>query len=249
MEFDRTGLIICSRYAYPPNRLHYCGPDKQINLSEYIKMDITDIGLSDIISQFETLFPYLQLIAKANSIKDPFDLRVVRAYWIGNSLLSKVKPKDFYRHLVEEMQIPRKLSNKNIFQMGEISLGLPYHTYHVLNIFIRTGHMALPQTIDTMDHCRISWGEIIEVLSEKIYLVKTKPLVYLGDGLKLGKTVIKKIYSVKDAYSIGDRVTFHWDYICEKVNRFYIQNLFLYTQKAITTVNSLNHFPNSQTIG
>ena len=35
---------------------------------------------------------YYLAIARANDISDPFDLRVVKAHWIGNELLDKVKP-------------------------------------------------------------------------------------------------------------------------------------------------------------
>ena len=45
--------------------------------------------MKSLIEKFNTLRPYLELIAKSNGIKDIFDDRVVQAYWIGNELLDK----------------------------------------------------------------------------------------------------------------------------------------------------------------
>ncbi len=45
--------------------------------------------------------PYLQLIARSNDIADPFDARVVEAYWIGNELLDGVEVRQLYDSLVE----------------------------------------------------------------------------------------------------------------------------------------------------
>jgi hypothetical protein len=237
MNFDRTGLILASRYAFPPNRLHYCGPEKQLNLGEYIKTDIADQGLIEIISQFETLFPYLKLIAQANGIKDPFNTKVVEAYWLGNMLLNKVKPKMFYRHLSEDLNLSHKFPKNEIHQLENLVEGLPNHAFHVLNIFKRTGHAALAHTLSTMDNCRISWGKITVKTDEKTYLVKTRPLIYINDLLSLGKPVTKSIKSVKQIYQVGDQVTVHWDYICDKVTDTKIRNLEFYTQAAIDFAN------------
>jgi hypothetical protein len=237
MDFDRTGLTVCSRYAYPPNRLHYCGPAKQVDLAEYVKTDITDAGLTGIISQFETLYPYLRLIAAANNIKDPFNRRVVEAYWLGNPLLGKITPRDFYTHLTETLELKRKSAKPLHLEMDQ---ALPNHAFHVFNIFIRTGHHAAPQTLSTMDKCRISWGEIVSGPDHDAYMVRTRPLEYSHNFLALGPAVIKTVYSAGIPLKPGDRVTIHWDYVCDKISVVAARNLEYYTRQAMAYADK-NH--------
>ena len=95
---DLKGLALCSRYSYPPNSLSLCGPDKKKDLNWYSIYQQTDKGTLEILSQFSTLYPYLTLIAQENKIKDPFNQKVVEAYWIGNNLLHKIPVKSFVTH-------------------------------------------------------------------------------------------------------------------------------------------------------
>ena len=94
-----TSLLRCSRYAFGPNRLHYCGPNASNQVYAYMNENIEDLGLRSILEKFKTLYPYLRHIAQANGIKDPFDPRVVEAYWVGNALLDTVPKKKFYHFL------------------------------------------------------------------------------------------------------------------------------------------------------
>ena len=88
-----NGLLQCSRYAFGPNRLHYCGPDASQEILAYIDNKEQDPGLEKLLSAFQTLYPYLEMISRANNIADPFDERVVEAYWIGNDLLANTGKK------------------------------------------------------------------------------------------------------------------------------------------------------------
>ena len=81
------GVTRCTRYAFGPNRLHMCGPDMNREVLAYMNEGVTDTGLTNILKEFQALHPYLTKIAHTNQIKDPFDSRVVEAYWIGNELL------------------------------------------------------------------------------------------------------------------------------------------------------------------
>ena len=89
MTFDQKGISTCARYAFAPNWFHYCGPEKQKDLKAYIQEQRFRSGITDILHHFETLYPYLLLIASENHLNDPFDRRVVEAYWIGNRFLSR----------------------------------------------------------------------------------------------------------------------------------------------------------------
>ena len=86
------GPLLFARYAYPPNALGLCGADGPRDLLEYGDAHASDAGLAEAARTFEGAWPYLELIAGANGIRDPLDPRVVEAYWVGNELLDNVSP-------------------------------------------------------------------------------------------------------------------------------------------------------------
>ncbi len=61
---DKQGLLLCAKYAVSPNFFGYCGPEENLSLVDHLKEGVADNELSHILSHFETLFPYLQLIAR-----------------------------------------------------------------------------------------------------------------------------------------------------------------------------------------
>ncbi len=234
---DPEGLLLCSRYAFPPNSLHFCGPEKQSELKGYIHSNTVHTGLADILGHFETLFPYLQLIASRNDIRDPYDKRVVEAYWIGNALLSRVPQKDFARHYHDF--IKRKMSYKHKPASQLFELGFPHHTFHVMNIFMQTGHTHVPQTIESMDQCRIKWGKVLsqtnQVNSGKpTYVVSTDKL-YLTkhDTVSLQQNEVISAYTIDGQYKKGDTVSLHWGGICSILTKRNLAYLKRYTDAAI----------------
>jgi hydrogenase maturation factor len=229
-----SGLITCSRYAFAPNYFHYCGPEKQKDLLGYVKEHISDKGLTEIISDFETLYPYLVLIASQNNIKDPFDLRVVEAYWLGNDLLKNVKLKAFGDHLSDTLLLKKKMKGKDFSPMMEhIITGVPQHNFHVMNIFIRTGHASIVHTLSTMDNCRISWGKVID-----LGIVETQSLEYIQGTLALGKPVAKSVTSVGVKPKIGDWVSMHWGFVCDILTCEQLSNLKRSTMHVIRFANT-----------
>jgi hypothetical protein len=119
---NRSGTALATRYSYPPNSFALCGPNRQADLSWYARNQKPDLGTEEIIAQFATLYPYLLLIAGENGRKNPFDARIVEAYWTGNALLAAVSPRRFVRYLDETLKLKRKLNSKN-----RTSADSPYH--------------------------------------------------------------------------------------------------------------------------
>ena len=87
---QHDGLQLFARYAYPPNERGFCGPADHRQLLEYRAAGVTDAGLAELARSFTGPWPYLTLLAGAAGIADPFDYRVVEAYWVGSSLLDRV---------------------------------------------------------------------------------------------------------------------------------------------------------------
>lgn len=239
MMFDQKGISLCARYAYAPNSLHYCGPEKQLDLHAYVTQQVSDAGLLDILKKFETLFPYLQLIASENNIHDPFDPRVVEAYWIGNNLLSNVTLRRYERLLRDGLQLKRKLPTAQLTQTLTLLESIfPHHVFHVFAIFRRTGHVSIPHTIETMDSCRISWATVQHKNDTSLtYMVQTQSLVLQGNSIVLSEPVIKQCIALEHRYNVGDIVSLHWGYICDKLTALQKAYLSSYTKRALTILN------------
>lgn len=238
------GILRCSRYAFGPNRLHYCGPDANQEILAYIQNGEVDPGLKSLLSAFQTMYPYLQHIAEANGIEDPFDERVVEAYWIGNELLEKIEEKKFYKHLAEGLELKKRLGNKSFERITEkIGQGaVPHHSFHVLNIWKRTGNAEREHTLESMDSCRISWG-VVKVIDGPKVVVETEPLLYTEGKLYLGtpvrKEIVRKLESEPDIEELkpGDLVSIHWRVPCEVITPKQAQSLKKYTLRNIALAN------------
>lgn len=238
------GIFRCSRYAFGPNRLHYCGPDASNEIRSYINESASDPGLEGLLAQFQTMFPYLRHIAEANAIRDPFDSRVVEAYWIGNELLDNISQQKFYRHLVEGQEIKKKIGARSFALVAEkIGQGaVPHHSFHVLDIWRRTGQLDREHTLEGMDECRVSWGRVKNVNGPSI-TVTAEPLRYANGKLFLGAPAEKKLARRLEAeYDIeqikpGDVVSIHWSVPCEVITERQAAMLRKYTLRHLSLAN------------
>src|SRR3989338_9940983 len=85
------GLLKACKYSYITNKMEYCGSkEANAHFTGYIASQTEENRqkAETAFPSFESLWPYLNLIAKANSL-EPLDGQVVEAYWLGNSLLEK----------------------------------------------------------------------------------------------------------------------------------------------------------------
>lgn len=222
-----NGLWRCARYAFAPNYLKYCGPDKNQELKGYISHKQADLGLKNLLDDFAAMHPYLKLIARENGISDEFDDRVVSAYWLGNQLLDKVTMKGFFEHTKKRLPVKELKWFEAKLQPG----AKPNHAFHVLNFITRTGHRAVSHTVESMDHCRISAGQVTGKLT-----VKTDRLVYRAGKLKLVPAT-KTVKDLVNDFTPGDWVTLHWDWVCEKISPQEAKRLDKYTALALRLAN------------
>jgi hypothetical protein len=238
------GILRSSRYAFGPNRLHYCGPDKNGELGERIKHQSADPGLQSILKEFKTLYPYLKLIAEANEIRDPFDSRVVEAYWLGNELLEKVGKRRLYSFLVDDLEIKKKAESREVEWLEQkVSEGaVPHHSFHVLNVWRQTSPERVAQEFESLDECRVAAGEIVSVNGPEI-VVKAEPLVYLNGKISFGepvkKTLARKLEAEYDIEQLvpGQLISFHWSVPCEVLTKEQAFNLKKYTLQNINFAN------------
>lgn len=239
-----TGALIFGRYAFPPNQLGYCGPEDNAALFQYVAEQSPDRGLVELERRFEGAYPYLCLIAHSNGIADPFDERVVDAYWIGNPLLDGVDA----RSLGESMQQRfggRMVGSDLKWLMTKMGAARPHHNFHVFDIYVRTGLMrddTARAVIGTMDSCRISWGSVASV--EGAELVVERPgLVYEKGKLALTEPRATRVARQRDGRGFvdqvkrGDIVSIHWNWACDTLTSEALARLRGATSRCLTLAN------------
>lgn len=261
---EKKGLLLCARYALAPNFFGYCGPRKSASLIDHLEEAVIDQEVNNILSDFETMTPYLQLIARKNHLPSLFLYPVVEAYWIGNELLKPLTPLEFSAFSSEKLLLDKKLHKDSFlnlkFKIDNLKFPfLPHHAFHVFNIFKRTGKTNDFHTLETMNQCRIGWGKVLkspsdsegapsesETENQNEILVETKKLVKKNGWLKLSLPTIKTIRVdyrgkkiIKDI-KIGDWVSFHWGFLCDILTERQQKNLAFFTQKAIEFYNQNN---------
>lgn len=239
-----AGLTLCARYAFMPNKLKYCGPSNERTLFDYAASGRVDEGLIELLEKFETMYPYLKLIAKANQIKDPFDKRVVEAYWLGNSLLNKVEMNNLYLSLLDDHHLKNRLPNKFFNELiFKIPFGAkPHHSFHVLNIFIRTGKDKIKHTLGTMQSCIITAGRVKKIDNKDELIVEADSLDFQDNKIVVTSRERKVRYNffgqkLIDDIKIGDFVSLHWDFTCDKLTLNQTKKLRAWNQYHLNLAN------------
>ena len=239
------GLLLFARYAFPPNRLGYCGSPDHAALLGYLSEGTVDEGLTQLARQFEGAYPYLRLIAETNGIADPFDRRVVEAYWIGNVLLERVGVSPLYESLRERFR-PRMSVHAFSSMTAFLDDGTrPHHNFHVFEIYRRAGLLRDSRAtvaLDRMDQCRISWGRVKAVEGAEV-IVERPPLVLEKGKLALGRPVAVRVQrrigdaGSLDAFAPGDMASVHWSWACDRLTGTQLRSLSAATRRIIAHTN------------
>lgn len=245
------GVVRCTRYSFMPNRLYLCGPENQTDILEFYsaanKRKPTK-SIKPLLEQFETLFPYLKLIARANNCKNPFAEKIVEAYWLGNECLEKVPASRLFDHIKYGIQLKKRVGVGGYRRFVEQFDGkaLPHHNFHVFGVYRRTGSIKIPHTLATMDACRVSWGKVIKTEPHSL-IVRTKPLVVDKNGaIKESEFFTERAILnyfegsvLLNNIRLGDYVSLHWGCVCEKLNARQVANLQKYTELSLLFASRL----------
>jgi len=234
------GTLRFIRYAFMPNRLRYCGGDDNRTLFEYGVEGVSDGGLQPLLRKFSGALPYLQLIARANGLSDPFDARVVEAYWIGNQLIEGVEDRQLYASLQERFASQLTHRTREVV-LGKAPAGAhPHHSFHVLDVWSRVGE--LETTLGVLDSCRIGWGRVLSVAGGEL-MVERQPLGLSVGKLALGEPRTQALLRQVDGHGFvdqakpGDWVTTHWGWACEVLDECQRRNLERYSRQHIAIAN------------
>jgi len=245
----QNGLILFSKYAFAPNTLQYCGPKEIESVFENITQKKEEISQSSkkLLLQFTGAVPYLELIARANNIRDIFDYRVVEAYWIGNEFLANVPAKDLYSSIADRFKDRATLKKWNEIAPKLILGAKPFHAFHVFDIGKKVGLINLgvvKEALETINNCRIGWGKVIDRNLESSgfsignAIVEYYPIVIDSDNkLKIGDKTKRSFYFTDNNIRKGDKVSIHWQFICDKINTREQRNLIYWTNYHLNITN------------
>lgn len=116
----------------------------------------------------------------------------------------------------------------------------PHHSFHVLDVHSRVGDFG--QTLPALDHCRVSWGSVVEVAGGEL-IVDRVPLVLEQGKLVLGTPVRERVMrqiegrGFVEQAAVGDVVSIHWGWACEVLTAERHQRLDRYTRYHLTIAN------------
>jgi len=239
------GLKMAGAYSYPPCRLGFCGQKIKESgrvLGSFLKGEkISLVKIRKVLKSFEATYPYYEMIAKANGIKDALDERVIESYWLGNELLKKVNISDIKKLIL------RGFTGKGLLSKEEaerrVSLipqgATPHHSFHVLVLGSITGRVKLAGKL--LDHCLPQWGKVLEI-NKKGIKVLYKPLKVKGKKLFFSEPIKKSVSCDEENLRSenvkkGDVISFHWNHFCQVISKEQQKNLSKYTLQNITALN------------
>jgi hypothetical protein len=239
-----SGALLFARYAHPPNLLGYCGPTDNLAFFQQATEGVVDRGLRELARAFDGAWPYLELIASANGIRDPLDRAVVHAYWIGNPLLERVDMSALGGS-VEERFRRRVGRGWDHLSTAILAGAVPHHSFHVLLVspwigLMRAGRSEHP--LHVMDRCRIRSGRVIDVVGE-VATVDVETLRWDGRELTVGSAEPELATVKADGRGFlrdlraGDPVSLHWDWVCDGLQVADIRSLDRYTARHLSLAN------------
>lgn len=234
------GLLRFIHYAFMPNHLGYCGGAQDGLLLEQAAAGQVDHGTMPLLTKFTGALPYLLTIASSNGIADPFDERVVEAYWLGNALLDRVEASQLYRALDERFGAQLTGQLREQVMRKPVQGAKPYHLFHVIDVY---RHLEVAEVgMAAMEGCRISWGQVISVDGSAL-MVQRQPLVTEGYKLVLGEpraeSVVRSVsgHGFVEEAQVGDWVSLHWGWVCEVLDERRLTNLEHWTSHHLALAN------------
>lgn len=234
-----SGARLFARFAVPPNLLGYCGTAEAEDFFEAAAA--SDTGhLRARAPTFTGAFPYLELVARCNGIRDQLDEQVVEAYWIGNDLLSRVATSAIGDHADDRF---RRRAAGSFGKIGEGVLrgAEPSHAFHVFGIYpwvglLRSGTEG--PALDTLDRCRIAPARVSAV-NDTTANVLVRPLEWDGRWIGFGEPEERTVLWARDGMSlmdrpdVGDTVAIHWEWICGVLDEERLKRLRHFTNRAL----------------
>ncbi|MFA6530581.1 MAG: DUF6390 family protein [Candidatus Micrarchaeia archaeon] len=235
-------IELAGRYSLMPNCLGYCGgSDFSKVFKRYLDGTASESELKLAIKKFKGHYPYLKTIARANGIKNPFDKRIIEAFWIGDRLLEQVGRADVIR-LIRKFSKNAEMNKKRAQEkIDNLPDGILLH--HSFNsLYLNFVGDRVERTVDNFDRCRIGWG-IVRTVKKSTAKVCYQKIIKRNGKYKFSKSVEKYFRRTMDGITpepklaSGDIVSLHWGLIVQKLNKKQLAELEKYTGKNMEIIN------------
>jgi hydrogenase maturation factor len=232
-------LTRASKYSFITNKLGYCGKEGSFSLlQDFIDAPSAEkeAAVKTALESFFGLHSYLKLIARCNNL-EPFDERVIEAYWIGNRLLERVSLEALRETILSglvQSGLPKQIAEKKASQLSPLMQ--PHHSFHVLHINFITKKLA--PLVKNLSDCLIQWAEV-KAVEEKKFLVKGIELLEEGCELKLKEREKRIGKGFALSAEKGDFVSVHWNSAIEILDEEQLKNLKKFTLKNLLAANSI----------
>jgi hypothetical protein len=233
------GVALCARFSIATNRLQFCGPsDAAPTLYRAITRASDLEEAREALRKFEALYPYLEAIGAKHGL-DPFDARVVEAYWVGNELLEAFDRGDFLRLL--DALVQRGLPRSTAARLAEHlpAHPTPHHAFHVSFVGVGevTGHV--PTTLANIELCRPGWATVVSVEPKTLVLDRSTLVAAEGRLDLAGPQRVSLAYDPAILPDVvkGSRVALHWNHPALVLTDAQASALERHTRRALSAAN------------
>jgi len=245
---EADGAVLFGRYAFPPNDLGYCGPDRAGELLERVDAGASGRALEEVARGFEGAWPYLELISECLG-RAPLDPVVVEAYWLGGPEVARCGGAPFVNSL--EARFRPRLTRTEYERLVEAAArgATPHHSFHVFGVYPWVGLLRggrVEQPLEVLDRCRIRWGRVVGFAGDDA-LVESRRLTWDGRALSLAAPAVEAARFRRDGHALarpfgsGDLVSLHWDWVCDRIGPAGLARLRTTTLAELRAVNSCTY--------
>jgi len=241
-QSELEALAFACRHSFITNKLEYCGEEGAFReFKEFIEAPVPEKAehIKELLSTFEGFHAYLKLIGKSNNMQ-PFDFRVIEAYWLGNRLLENVGTEKVRQMILTDLSrpglLPKSIAEKKADSLtGEV---FPHHSFHVLYMNFMT--KKVEPILKNLDNCLVGWGKVKELHPEKEKIViEGVKLTHFNNEFQLdGQTKSIGPGLLKELKK-GAFISVHWNNAVSVLSEEQLSNLRKYTKKNVEYVNSL----------
>ncbi len=239
-----SGSALCCGFSGIVNKLNYCGPDQAyLEFAQFLQNGGDESKIRKHLSNFQGLYPYLSLIANKHGL-DPFDRRVVEAYWMGNELLDVFTREDYVRFMPELGKRGLPQSHVTWCQENLPEGAIPHHTFHVLFVGVGRVTGSVPTILPSMQNCMASWGRVVELDTDKATI--EGPFLNQVSGRYTLENITRRSVSFQPELQHlkpDMMVAAHWGSVAAVLEQRQYQNLIRYTTRIIEIVNQAPRSP------
>lgn len=242
-----SGPVLFARYAFPPNRHGYCGPD---DAEEFFRHGVSEDEhlLREQAAQFDGAWPFLELIARTAGLTDPLHPQVVEAYWLGSPLLEGASTSSATPPGTRMTQPSVGAHAGPLYPSVAAGLaagGLPHHSLAVFGLYpwaaLLGDERRGGQALKVLDRCRIRAGRVLSIDGDRVE-VESRPLLFDG---RLHQGPIRSepaVWSIEGnglapRPAVDDLVALHWEWVCDVISADQENQLTHYNALHLDLVN------------